>query len=328
MKTKIFTLILFYIFLTLSINIFSQTTDDCLFIHHSVGGGLLGAGGLDGRVYHEHFIHIGLEVDSLGAYNILEELKAEGHLDDNNCVNPDFVECNSSFESWWLSESYTLEQLIDLETILIQIRDTTLENKDFIDERNDIFYGTVISPNPGRPSSLGAVPGDNTNMADWLFWFNDYLEAVKTEGCSTGENRIIMFKSCYTSAIYGLGSEPGNPFNNGSLTNYQAVFRHPSGSGNTYTHSNGYTYSPLEDIFANNPNTLFIFLTIPTVSYTSGRYNVTNEGYKRDYHNWLINDWLPSYNAANPGLNNVAIFDLFDVLAYPPDHQSYPNGLR
>ena len=41
---------------------------------------------------------------------------------------------------------------------------TALLAKDYIDERNDIYYGTTMSPDPGRPISLGGAPGDNTNM--------------------------------------------------------------------------------------------------------------------------------------------------------------------
>jgi uncharacterized repeat protein (TIGR01451 family) len=202
--------------------------------------------------------------------------------------------------------------------------------KDYIDERNDIYYGTTMSSDPGRPASLGGTPGDNTNMNHWILWFNDYLDGVKSHGAADGFNRIIMFKSCYPiSNISSDGTEPGDPFSSSQTTvSYKAVYRHPDGSGNTYTHDS-YTYKPLEDIFAENPDTLFIPVTAPPRHYAPSDATNDAEAHRaRQFNNWLKNDWLASYNAAHPGLNNVAVFDWFDVLAYPDDHSSHPNRLR
>jgi uncharacterized repeat protein (TIGR01451 family) len=205
-----------------------------------------------------------------------------------------------------------------------------LLTKDYIDERNDIYYGTTMSPDPGRPSSLGGTPGDNTNMNHWIRWFNDYLNGVKSHGSADGFNRIIMFKSCYPISNIGSdGTEPGDPFSSSQTTaNYKAVYRHPDGSGNTYT-DGGYTYKPLEDIFAENPDTLFIPVTAPPRHYApSDATNDTEAHRARTFNDWLKNDWLASYNAAHPGLNNVAVFDWFDVLTYADDHADHPNRLK
>jgi len=123
--------------------------------------------------------------------------------------------------------------------------------KGYIDERNDIYYDTVVSPDFGRPDSLvdefGGTAGDHTNMNHWVFWFNDYIDSVIDYDTNDGINRIIMFKSCYPiSNIKSDGSEPGNPFdavypNGQSFVNYKAVYRHPDGYGNTYTY-NGHIY--------------------------------------------------------------------------------------
>ncbi|MGC9327127.1 MAG: hypothetical protein ACP5I1_05815 [Candidatus Hinthialibacter sp.] len=88
---------------------------------------------------------------------------------------------------------------------------TVLIEKDFIDEVNDIYYGDTLSHDPGRPPSLGKVPGDNTNMNHWILWFNDYYEGIRRFDAEDGLNSIIMFKSCYPiSNIYENGSLPGN----------------------------------------------------------------------------------------------------------------------
>jgi hypothetical protein len=204
---------------------------------------------------------------------------------------------------------------------------SSLLAKDYIDERNDIYYGTDIAPDAGRPDSLASTPGDQTNMNHWVRWFNDYLGGVQSHGCADGVNRIIMFKSCYPLSDVGSdGSLPGDPFSGTqSLANYQAVYRHADGPGNTYIYG-GHTYQPLEDIFAANPDTLFIPVTAPPLH--QGTSTDANAHRARLFNNWLKNDWLSSYNAANPGLNNVAVFDWFDVLAYADDHATHPNRLK
>lgn len=204
---------------------------------------------------------------------------------------------------------------------------TALVNKSYIDERNDIYYGTSMSPDAGRPASLGGAPGDNTNMNHWILWFNDYLERVKTFGCADGENKIIMFKSCYPISDIGSdGTEPGSPFSGTqSIVNYKSVYRHPSGSGSTYTNG-GYTYYPLEDIFAANPGTLFIIVTAPPLCY--GCTDDDNALRARTFNNWLKNNWLGDYNGNHPTYKNVRVFDWFDVLANATDHATYPNRLK
>ncbi len=200
--------------------------------------------------------------------------------------------------------------------------------KGYIDERNDIYYGIVVAPDANRPDSLGSIPGNNTNMNHWVLWFNDYLGGVRSRDCASGFNRIVMFKSCFPiSDITADGTEPGNPFSGTqqTITNYKAVYRHPNGAGNTYLY-NGYTYRPLEDIFAANPDILFIPVTAPPLCYTCT--SDQNAHRARLFNNWLKNVWLASYRQAHPGLNNVAVFDWFDVLAYEDAHPAHPNRLK
>ena len=200
--------------------------------------------------------------------------------------------------------------------------------KDYIDERNDITYNTDLLSDAGRPDSLGPTPGDNTNMNHWILWFNDYLENVKQHDCVDGFNKIIMFKSCYpTSNIVSDGTEPGDPFSSTqTIANYKAVYR--KYNGGTYTH-NGYTYYPLEDIFAANPDILFIPVTAPPRHYAPSDATNDAEAHRAYvFNNWLKNDWLSDYNTNNPGLDNVAVYDWFDFLSYADDHTTHPNRLK
>jgi hypothetical protein len=200
--------------------------------------------------------------------------------------------------------------------------------KDYVDERNDIYYGVDAAPDAGRPDTLAPTPGDHTDMCHWIHWFNNYLGDVKSHGCATGVNRIVMYKSCYPNSNVTADGTGGDPFSTTqTLANYKAVYRHPDGAGHTYSHG-GHTYRPLEDIFAADPNTLFVAVTAPPLSYGTTGTNDANAHRARLFNNWLKTDWLNSYNAANPGLHNVAVFDWFDVLAYPDDHATHPNRLK
>ena len=243
---------------------------------------------------------VGLLVLALGA-------SARGATDD------DFIFIHYSCGSNWLNNG-------GLHLALIA--------KDYINESNEITYGSDPLPDPGRPDSLAPTPGNLTDMNHWVPWFNDYLGQVKTWYCHNGVNRIIMFKSCYPASNIGSdGTEPGYPFSISKTTvNYKAVFRHPDGPGHTYSHTNGYTYRPLEDVFADNPDTLFIFCTAPPLCWTASSDD--NAHRAREFNNWAKGEWLDSYNAAHPGLNNVAVFDWFDFLAYPDGHHDHPNRLK
>jgi len=231
-----------------------------------------------------------------------------------NDAEDDLVFIHHSCGSNWLSNS---------------LHDALLA-KNYIDERNDITYGTDVLPNSNRPDSLAPVPGDSTGMNHWILWFNDYLDEVISYDSDDGINKIIMFKSCYPASNIGSdGTEPGDPFSSSkTLVNYKAVYRHPNGPGNTYAH-NSYSYKPLEDIFADNPDVLFITVTSPPRHYAPTDATNDNEAHRaRQFNNWLKNDWLDDYNNAHPELNNVAVFDWFDLLAYLDSHSSYPNRLK
>lgn len=235
-----------------------------------------------------------------------------------------------------------------------------LVQKLYIDNVDDTFYGTYVPPSPNRPATLAPRPGDFTDANHWIFWFNDYLDTVKSRDNPAGfvqtyaekitarvpaagsvfnlilgqpapeNNKIVMFKSCFLdNNISSNTTGPIDPFSDTrTFANHQALFRHPDGPGNTYTH-NGFTYKPLEDIFAENPDTLFIFVTNPPSHYAP-QDATTDETARlnREFDAWLKQEWLPNYNEANPGLNNVAIFDLFDIWAYADDSAEHPNRLK
>jgi hypothetical protein len=202
-----------------------------------------------------------------------------------------------------------------------------LTDKDWVDEYNNIYYGTDLPPDPGRPDSLASTPGDRTDMNHWVRWFNDYLGGVISHNCADGVNRVIMFKSCYpNSNVESDGTPPGDPFSGSkTLANYKAAYRHATGPGHTYTY-NGATYKPLEDIFAEHPEILFIPVTAPPLH--QGTSTDANAHRARLFNNWLKNEWLPGYLDRHPGLHNVAVLDWFDFLANPDAAATKPNRLK
>lgn len=203
--------------------------------------------------------------------------------------------------------------------------ETALEAKTYITDVNEIYYDMDVAHDTGRPESIGGNAGDQTDMQYWILWFNDYLEHIKVLG---GSNGIIMFKSCFpNSHVTSAGTEPGDPFSSTrTIANNKAIFRHPAGSGHTYNpYPYTHTYRALEDIFAANPNVLFIFVTAPPL--VTGSTTAEAAANARTFNNWLKNDWLAAYNAAHPGMHNVAVFDWFDTLAYGSTGD-FPNRLR
>jgi hypothetical protein len=160
------------------------------------------------------------------------------------------------------------------------------------------------------PDSVGSY----TDIGNWWEWFrgpssNTYLTALFSEsGQNTGysrlgsdpggENRIIMFKSCYpNSALQGSISDPVPDIASNPLKGQS------SGSA-THTVANAKgIYLDLLEYFKTRPDKMFVIVTAPPLR--SGTY----AGNARYFNDWLVNDLLDSYP-----LNNVFVFDFYNVL--------------
>ncbi len=203
----------------------------------------------------------------------------------------------------------------------------SLMSKDYIADVNSIAAGTTMDPDPGRPASLGDIPGDRMAMNHWILWFNDYLKGIESYDCRGCVSRIIVFDSCFDSnGISSDGNNLGNPFSpDKNLTNYKSVFRHPSGPGNTYLFS-GNKYRALDDVMAANPDILFVVVTAPPLHDKDT--TATQARRARQFNDWLRNDWQTSYRNRYPRLNNVAVFDWYNLLANPADSPYQPNVLK
>lgn len=75
-----------------------------------------------------------------------------------------------------------------------------------------------------------------------------------------------------------------------------------------------YAYTSLLECFAAHPDKLFIVVTAPPVTDPTWADNA------RDFTTWLVNDWLVENEYP---WNNVAVFDLYNVLTHPDNHHRY-----
>lgn len=100
---------------------------------------------------------------------------------------------------------------------------------------------------------------------------------------------IVLFKSCYPASHID---------SNQMLKEYKKVYKNKK---------NMWKY------FSENPKILFIIVTAPPLVPNETDQEAADRA--RSFNNWLKKNFLNKYNKKNPGLNNVAVFDFFDVLA-------------
>jgi len=78
-----------------------------------------------------------------------------------------------------------------------------------------------------------------------------------------------------------------------------------------------YVYNTILGYFGTRPDKLFVVVTAPPLSDPEYADNA------RAFNNWLVNDWLRENNYQ---LNNVAVFDFYNVLTGPNAHHRFNNG--
>ncbi len=161
--------------------------------------------------------------------------------------------------------------------------------------------------------------GDRTDIPNWIEWFASentpvYMDALFNESGQNssytrtlsdpgGENEIIMFKSCFPNSE--LGGSPNDP---------------PGDYEDMTVAGAKYVYNTIVQYFATRPDKLFIVITAPPRSGINALLYGANA---RAFNNWLVNDWLRENNYT---LNNVAVFDFYNVLTDPDAHHRFANG--
>ena len=156
--------------------------------------------------------------------------------------------------------------------------------------------------------------GDRTDIENWPEWFTGpksgrYMRALfiesgvqspyrRTLADPGGENRIVMFKSCFpNSDISGRGTDKPRRGHGLTVSNAKAI------------------YLEMLTYFATRPDKLFFAVTAPPLTKSRHSRNA------RAFNNWLVHQWLKNY----PG-SNVAVFDFYNVLTGRGNRHSILGG--
>jgi len=159
--------------------------------------------------------------------------------------------------------------------------------------------------------------GDTTDIGHWFTWFRSpnsstYLKALYAEGEQNsqysrlaknpgGENKIILFKSCFpNSRLEGKPNDPPVTGNN-PLRGQESASEHM-----TVANAKG-IYNDLLPYFAARQDKLFVVITAPPL--TAQDSSPANAANARALNNWLVKEWLSSYPH-----KNVFVFDFYNVL--------------
>lgn len=160
--------------------------------------------------------------------------------------------------------------------------------------------------------------GDRTDIGNWWTWFcgpdsETYLSALYSESSRSGEfysrlstdpggeNKIIMFKSCYPNSYIG-GQPDDSPTTGENPLRDQDVWSEHM----TVANAKG-IYNDILAYFATRQDKLFIVITAPPQG--TNATDSTHAANARALNNWLVNDFLDGYTH-----NNVAVFDFYNVL--------------
>ena len=156
--------------------------------------------------------------------------------------------------------------------------------------------------------------GSSTDIGHWWLWFRGpsnptFLSALYAErehhseysrlsADVSGENQIIMFKSCFpNSALKGSISDAVPPIDGNPLRGQSCDSQY-----HTVANAKG-IYVDLLEYFKTRPDKLFVAITAPPLIDDEYADNA------RAFNNWLVDGWLKDYT-----VGNVFVFDFYNVL--------------
>jgi hypothetical protein len=159
--------------------------------------------------------------------------------------------------------------------------------------------------------------GSATDIGNWWDWFrgpnsasytaaayhtsNRHAEYTRPMDDPGGENRVVMFKSCYPNSH--MGGSPGD-----SPTGDPNPLRGEDSGSDYHTVGNAKgIYNDILEYFATRQDKLFVAFTAPPL--VQRETDAAHAANARAFNDWLVNDWLDDYPHCN-----VAVFDLYNVL--------------
>ena len=163
---------------------------------------------------------------------------------------------------------------------------------DAIGDRTDIGHWWEWFRGPTSAGILAALYGETgQNFGDFGAW-----PRLATD--PGGENRIVVFKSCFpNSALQGDPGAATPPIASNPLR-AQDVWS----DAHTVANAKG-IYIDLLPYFRTRQDKLFVVIAAPPLLDGAWASNA------RVFNNWLVNDWLSGYP-----YQNVAVFDYYNVL--------------
>ncbi len=175
---------------------------------------------------------------------------------------------------------------------------------------------------PDQDVQDGNPIGYHTDIGHWYNWFlgphrDTYLQALYTTehvsdaiGVNTipdpgGENVVILFKSCFSSAQVIYGNPDDLPLPKGQPN---PLYGKDVMNDTVYTVENiKGLYRDLLDYFGTRPDKLFVLITTPPSHDQAVDAEIAAR--LRAINLWLVQDWLEDYP-----YSNVAVFDYYNVL--------------
>lgn len=169
-------------------------------------------------------------------------------------------------------------------------------------------------------ASYDSIVGGHTDMFDYLPKFREQMPRIlrtarqDQEMPAGSENRVIVFKSCFTeSEFVGEGTAPGNARGPElTVANAKATLRellaelqkHPN------TKFIYVTAPPLSPNLAPEPLWKWLLKTVMGRAITEDRYRERGR-YAREFNEWVVSPdgWLHGYAG-----HNVTIFNYYDTL--------------
>ena len=167
-------------------------------------------------------------------------------------------------------------------------------------------------------AEVGGLPiGDATDIGYWYWWFagqnrDTYTASLYAESQQNsyysrlaadpgGENEIVMFKSCFPNSHLGGTATEAPTTGDNPLRGQDAYSEYM-----TVANAKG-IYNDILPYFQSRPDKLFVVITAPPL--VTGDTDAAHAANARAFNNWLKSSWLASYP-----LNNVKVFDFFNVL--------------
>ena len=179
----------------------------------------------------------------------------------------------------------------------------------------------VSATNYGWQAAGDAI-GDRTDIGNWWEWFAGpgsaatmaalYAESGQNIGDfgpwprltdPGGENRIVLFKSCFPNSH--LGGNPGDLPTTGDNP-LRGLDAWAGDDIHNVANAKG-IYNDILATFGTRRDKLFVVITAPPL--LSGDTDASHAANARAFNDWLVHDWLDGYPHAN-----VAVFDFFNVL--------------